>query len=104
MGRSESNLFYVMCCVLPGLSRVRLRDWYQLGPVLPGGTPGSSDDEMETSFTTFEEMPKGLVNPLYEPPCITPSATSSDGEEHPALVDDLDGRERGGLRGSKKKR
>lgn len=85
-----------MCCVLPGLSRTRSRDRYQLGLVLPGATPASSDDEMETSFTT--------INPLYEAPFITPSATSCDGEEHPALVDDLDGRERGGLRGSKKKR
>ena len=83
---------------------MRSRDWYQMGPVLPGATPASSDDEMETSFTTFKEMPKGLVNPLYEVPFIIPSATSSDGEEHPALVDDLDGRERGGLRGSRKKR
>ena len=80
------------------------RDRYRLGSVLTGATPASSDDEMETSFTTFKEMPKGLVNPLYEAPFITPSATSSDGEEHPALVDDLDGRERGRLREKKKKR
>ena len=59
---------------------------------------------METSFTTFKEMPKGFVNPLHEAPFITPSATISDDEEHPALVDDLDGRERGELRASKKKR
>ena len=83
---------------------MRSRDRYQLGPVLPGTTPASSDDEMETSFTTVKEIPKGLVNPLYEAPFIIPSATSSDGEEHPAMVDDLDGRKRGRLRATKKKR
>lgn len=104
MGRSESNLFYVMCGILPDLSRKRSRDRCQLGPVLPGAMPASSDDETETSFTTFKKMTKGLVNPLYEAPFITQYTTSSDAEEHPALVDDLDGREKGGLRGSKKKR
>ena len=49
-------------------------------------------------------MPKGLVNPLHGALFITPSATISDDEEHPALVDDLDGKERGELRASKKKR
>ncbi|KAJ7389336.1 hypothetical protein OS493_032193 [Desmophyllum pertusum] len=45
-----------------GLLRVASKDKYHLRPHT-ASTPASSDDEMETSFTTAE---KGLTNPLYD--------------------------------------
>ena len=39
---------------------------YQLSPQA-ASTPATSDDEMETSFSSFNpSTEKGLVNPLYE--------------------------------------
>ena len=83
---------------------MKSRDSYKLSPD-KGGTPASSDDELEaeTSFTTFKPAQKGLVNPLYEEPLIFPSVTHSDDERASSEDDSLDAKGKGQCRSGKAK-
>ena len=56
-------------------------------------TPASSDDEMETSFTSFKNTEKGLTNPLYDAR-LDYSADSSDAESPPSEKDSLKSKKR----------
>ena len=83
---------------------MRSRDSYKLSPA-KGGTPTSSDDELEaeTSFTTFKPAQKGLVNPLYEEPLIFPPVTHSDDERASSEEDTFNAKGKGQRRSGKAK-
>ena len=104
--RPKAKWFCIHCLIFVflGLLRVRSRDSYKLSPD-KGGTPASSDDELEaeTSFTTFKPAQKGLVNTLYKGPLIVPSVSHSDDERVSSEEDTLDAKGKGQRRSGKAK-
>lgn len=61
------------------------RDKYRLTPQA-ASTPATSDDEMETSFSSFKTTTeKGLINPLYDDVGADSSGTESPRSEEDGL-------------------